>query len=303
MDRLTVGDATCIRIEEMIDTSFTAAGFFPAFDAEQLRPHMPWLAPQHYLVERGALVLSMHSWVVRTGRHTVLIDACIGNDKDRLPREHWHRMNTPFLQRLRAAGAAPEDVDYVMCTHLHADHVGWNTVLEDGRWVPTFPRARYLFSRIEYEHCLAHPDPSPIRRNAFADSVLPIVEAGRAEMIEDGHAVDGTLTVELAPGHTPGNAQIRLASRGSEAVFAGDTIHHPFQVYHPDWSTVACFDPAASAASRRRLLELCCERGALLLPAHFAAPHGGQVRDAHDGFALRWLSDSDRQFTRAGGRR
>lgn len=290
MDRLTVGGAVLDRIEETIDTSFTAEGFFPAFDPEVLRPHLPWLAPRYYLAERGALVFSMHSWVVRTSRHTVLIDACIGNAKDRMPRVHWHRLNTPFLDRMRASGTSPEDIDYVMCTHMHADHVGWNTVLEDGRWVPTFPKARYLFSRIEYEHWTAHPDPSPIRRNALNDSVLPIVEAGRADMIEDGHEVDGTFHVELAPGHTPGNVHIRLASKGSEAVFAGDVVHHPIQVYRPDWSTVACIDPAASAASRRRLLETCCERGALLLPAHFPAPHGGHVRDTGRGFELRWLA-------------
>ena len=289
MDRLTIGDATVVRVEEMVDTTFTAKGFFPDFDPEALRPHMPWLAPRYYIPDRDALVFSMHSWVVKTGRHTVIIDTCIGNDKDRMPRAHWHRMRSPFLERLRASGTAPEDVDYVMCTHLHPDHVGWNTVLADGRWVPTFPKARYLFARIEYEHWLAHPDQNPIRRNAFNDSVLPVVEAGRAQMIEDGHEVDGTFSVVLAPGHTPGTAYIRLASRGSEAIFAGDAIHHPMQVYRVDWSTVACVDPVAAAASRRRLLETCCERGTLLLPAHFAAPHGGHVRDGHGTFELRWL--------------
>lgn len=289
MDRLTVGAATLYRVEETVDTSFTGRGFFPAFDPEVLRPHLDWLVPRYYIAERDALVFSMHSWVVKTGRHTVVIDTCIGNDKDRLPREHWHRLRTPFLDRLRASGTAPEDVDYVMCTHMHADHVGWNTRLLDGRWVPTFPKARYLFSRVEYEHWMAHPDPNPIRRNAIHDSVLPIVEAGRADMIEDGHEVDGTFTVELAPGHTPGNIHIRLASRGAEAMFGGDVIHHPIQVYRPDWSTVACLDPAASAGSRRRLLETCAERGALLLPAHFPAPHGARVQAVGSGFALRWL--------------
>jgi glyoxylase-like metal-dependent hydrolase (beta-lactamase superfamily II) len=293
MDRISVGEAALLRIEEIVDTSFTASGFFPDFDPEALGPHLARLVPGHYLPETGALVLSMHSWVVRTGRHTVLVDACIGNDKDRLPRAHWHRQQRPFLQRLRAAGVAPEDVDSVMCTHMHPDHVGWNTVLADGRWVPTFPRARYLFSRIEYEHWLAHPDPNPLRRQAFQDSVLPVVEAGRADMIETGHEVDGALTVEAAPGHTPGNVQIRLVSRGAEAVFAGDVIHHPIQVDRPEWSTVACFDPAASAVARRRLLERCAERGALLLPAHFAAPHGGRIRDAGGRFELRWLPAAD----------
>jgi glyoxylase-like metal-dependent hydrolase (beta-lactamase superfamily II) len=291
MDRLMIGDATLLRVEEMVDTSFTARGFFPAFDPEVLRPHLSWLAPRYYVPGRDALVFSMHAWVVRTGRHTVLIDTCVGNDKDRLPREHWHRLRTPFLERLGAAGVAPEDVDYVLCTHLHPDHVGWNTRLENGRWVPTFPRARYLFARVEYEHWRAHPDPNPIRRNAFQDSVLPVVEAGRAEMIEDGHQVDGAFRVELAPGHTPGTVWIRLASRGAEAIFAGDIVHHPIQVYRPDWSTVACLDPAASAASRRRLLEACAARGAWLVPAHFPAPFRAGVVAAAGGFALRWPAD------------
>jgi glyoxylase-like metal-dependent hydrolase (beta-lactamase superfamily II) len=290
MDRLTVGDASVVRIEEMIDTSFTAKGFFPAFDPEALRPHLSWLVPRYYVPDRDALVFSMHSWVVKTGRHTVLIDTCIGNDKDRLPREHWHRLKTPFLDRLRASGTAPEDVDYVMCTHLHADHIGWNTVLRDGRWVPTFPKARYLFARAEYEHWRDNPDPNRIRRNGFLDSVLPIVEAGRADMIEDGHEVDGAFTVQLAPGHTPGNAHIRLRSKGAEAVFAGDSVHHPLQVYEVHWSTVACVDQAAAATSRLRLLQACAERGSLLLPAHFASPHAAYVDEAGGQFALRWLA-------------
>jgi glyoxylase-like metal-dependent hydrolase (beta-lactamase superfamily II) len=290
MDRLTIGEATVVRVEEMVDTSFTAAGFFLNFDPAALQPHLDWLAPRYYIPERDALVFSMHAWVVKTGRHTVLIDTCIGNDKDRMPRTHWHQMKTPFLERLRATGTAPEEIDYVMCTHLHADHVGWNTMLRDGRWVPTFPKARYLFARVEYEHWLKNPDPSPIRRNAFHDSVLPVVEAGRVDLIEDGHEVDGAFTVQLAPGHTPGNAAIRLASKGTEALFVGDSVHHPLQVYHVDWSTHVCTDPAAAATSRRRLLERCAERGSLLLPAHFPAPHGAHVRDVGGGFDLRWLA-------------
>lgn len=290
MDRLTIGDATAVRIEEMVDTSFTAAAFFRDFDPALLEPHLPWLAPRYYIPERDALVFSMHAWVVKTGRHTVLIDSCIGNDKDRMPRAHWHRLKTPFLERLRAAGTAPEDIDYVMCTHLHADHVGWNTMLRDGRWVPTFPRARYLFARVEYEHWSKNPDPNPIRRNAFNDSVLPVVEAGRADLVEDGHDVDGAFTVELAPGHTPGNAAIRLTSKGTEALFVGDSVHHPMQVYQVGWSTHVCTDPAAAAASRRRLLERCAERGSLLLPAHFPAPHGAHVHSAGAAFELRWLA-------------
>ncbi len=288
-DTLTVGDATLARIDEFVDTSFTATNFFRPFEPERLKPHMGWLAPRYYVPERDALVFSMHAWVVKTGRHTVLIDTCVGNDKERMPRAHWHHLKTPFLDRLRAAGAPPESIDYVMCTHMHGDHVGWNTMLKDGRWVPTFPNARYLFARVEYEYWAKNPEPTnQIRRNSFLDSVQPIVDAGRAVMIEDGHEVDGALTVELAPGHTPGNVFIRLASRGKEAVFAGDSVHHPMQAYEVGWSTSACTDPATAAVSRRRLLETCVSRGAMLVPAHFPAPFGAYVEAKGENFALRW---------------
>jgi glyoxylase-like metal-dependent hydrolase (beta-lactamase superfamily II) len=294
MNHLRVGDAELFRIEEMIDTSFVATDFIPSFDEAALAPHMDWLAPNHYNPATGGLSLSMHAWVVRTGRHTVLIDTCVGNDKDRMPRAHWHQMDTPFLDRLRATGVAPEDIDYVMCTHLHPDHVGWNTKLEDGRWVPTFPNAKYLFGEVEYEHWLANPSDSSVRQNAINDSVLPIVEAGRAEMIRDGHDVDGSFTVEASPGHTPGHHDFRLVSDGKDAQFTGDAIHHPVQIYNVDWSTSACSDPLLAAKSRRRILEKCCERNSLLLPAHFLTPSCGHVVDAGGGeFGFDWGQGDD----------
>jgi glyoxylase-like metal-dependent hydrolase (beta-lactamase superfamily II) len=206
--------------------------------------------PHHYHPSTSALVLSMHSWIVNTEHHTLLIDACIGNDKERLPRAHWHRRQGDFLQRMAALGFQPQDIDLVMCTHMHADHVGWNTVLKDGRWVPTFPNAQYLFSQREYEHASTFQHPNPIMRQAFNDSVLPVVESGQALMIQDGHEVDDMFTVQLAPGHTPGNAMLHLHTPSQEAVFVGDVIHHPLQVYHPELSTMACLDPQASRESR-----------------------------------------------------
>ena len=283
------GSAKIFRVEESIDTSFQAASFFPQFALEQLAALPPWLVPQHVQPDSGALVLSMHSWVVKTDRHTILIDACIGNDKDRLPRAHWHQRRGDFLQRLGKLGIQPDDIDFVMCTHMHADHVGWNTVLRDGRWVPTFPRAQYLFSKVEYEHASTFEHPNPIMRRAFNDSVLPVIESGQALMIDDGHEVDDLFTVQLAPGHTPGNAMLRLQTPSREALFVGDVIHHPIQVYRPELSTVACLDPEASRQSRLRMLHHCCEHHALMLPAHFAAPHGGYIEASASGFELSWL--------------
>ncbi|MBT6275180.1 MAG: MBL fold metallo-hydrolase [Chromatiales bacterium] len=289
MSTIAVGKHRLDRVHEMVDTSFAAASFLPDLDPEVMASHMDWLAPTHYFPDTGHIVLSMHSWLVRTDKHTVLIDACVGNGKDRMPRAHWHNLDTPYLQRLADAGVAPEEIDFVMCTHMHGDHVGWNTVQKDGRWVPTFPNARYIFGAIEYDYWLNNPDPSPIRRNAFNDSVLPVVESGQAVMVDDGYELDDALSVVLAPGHTPGNATIRLKDGDDVAMFAGDAIHHPIQIWRPDWSTSACTDPVQSRASRFRLLETCCEHNALLVPAHFAPPHAGHVREEGDGFRFEWL--------------
>ena len=286
------GSAHILRVEESIDTSFKAATFFPQLSPAQRDALSAGMAPQHYHPDSDALVLSMHSWVVKTDRHTILIDACIGNDKDRMPRAHWHHRRGDFLQRLARLGFQPEDIDLVMCTHMHADHVGWNTVLRDGRWIPTFPRAQYLFTKTEYEHAATFEHPNPIMRQAFNDSVLPVIESGQALMIDDGHEVDDMFTVQLAPGHTPGNAMLKLQTPSRQALFVGDVIHHPIQVYHPELSSVACLDPEASRQSRLRMLEHCCEHHALMLPAHFAAPHGGHIEAHARGFALRWLDES-----------
>ena len=292
MNGLQVGRHRVDRIEETFDLSFTPEEFFLGFDPEVFAANMGWLAPTHYRPDLGTLVLSLHSWLVRTDRHTVLIDACIGNGKDRMPRAHWHELNTLYLDRMRAAGVAPEEVDFVMCTHLHGDHVGWNTGLENGHWVPTFPNARYLFGRTEYDYWLNNPDPSPVRRNAFNDSVLPIIEQDRAVLVDDGYQVDDSFTVELAPGHTPGNAAIRLHDGDDQALFAGDSIHHPIQVQRAEWSTIACSDPEQSSQSRVKLLESCCEHRTLLLPAHFATPHGGRVHRDGASYRLEWLASN-----------
>jgi glyoxylase-like metal-dependent hydrolase (beta-lactamase superfamily II) len=286
---IDLGSAQIYRIEESIDVSFTARSFFPRFDPDSITNLPPWLVPDHYHPESDALVLSMHSWVVKTEKHTILVDACVGNDKDRLPRAHWHRRQGDFLERLRVIGFQPQDFDMVMCTHMHADHVGWNTVLRDGRWVPTFPHAKYLFSRHEYEHASTFENTNPIMRKAFDDSILPVVTSGQALMIEDGYQVDDLFTVQLAPGHTPGNAMLKLQTPKQEALFVGDVIHHPIQVYQPELSTVACYDPELSYQSRLRMLNHCCEQHTLMLPAHFAAPHGGYIEERSNGLKLRWL--------------
>ena len=179
----------------------------------------------------------VHSYVVRTPHHNIVVDTCVGNDKHRPGLAEFNRMQTPWLDNLRATGISPEQVDFVMCTHLHSDHVGWNTRLHDGRWVPTFPNARYVFARREYE-CRerANAADDPNAATAFQDSILPVVVSGQALLVESDFALDDHVYLEPAEGHTPGNVVIHLRSRGSAGVLSGDVLHHPIQVMYPEWS-------------------------------------------------------------------
>ena len=199
----------------------------------------------------------------------------------------FHMRDNPYLARLREAGASPDDVDYVFCTHLHSDHVGWNTRLDNGRWVPTFPNAKYLFSKADVEAF----DP---RRGAqggagaddhtFFDSVLPVMEAGLAEIVEGEHEVGDGMTIIPAPGHSPGHCYLRVEDGQDSGLFTGDSMHHPLQIAAPDVNSFACVDAEAARASRRKILEECCDHNRLLIPGHFAAPHNGRVSRKGQGF-------------------
>ncbi len=290
MDEITIGAATVTRIEESYAPNFDAGTFFADWRPEVVAEH-PWLVPDHYDPASGLLRLSVHSWLVRVGGRNVLLDACVGNEKSRPLRPFWDRLRTPYLERLAAAGAPPERIDLVLCTHLHMDHVGWFTRLADGRWTPTFPNARYVWSRADWDHYRAlddDPATGPVNQGSFRDSVRPVVEAGLADMVTGAHDIDEHLRLEPAPGHTPGTVAITLASRGASAVFCGDILHHAVQVHHPDWNSFACADAAAARASRRRVLERCAGTGALLMPAHFGAPFVCHVAARGAGFAPRF---------------
>ncbi len=274
----TIGDATVTRVEEQVGfASLPPEKFLDGFDRGLLARHLDWLVPHHYSPEHDRLITSIHSWLIRTGRHTILLDSCAGNHKSRPGYARFHQLEIPFLQRLRAAGVQPEEIDIVLCTHLHADHVGWNTRLVDGRWMPTFPNARYLFSRIENE--IGDPRRNPaadadlLRGSAYRDSVLPVIEAGRAVLIDGDHAIDDSLTIVPAPGHTPGHVALWLANADGRAMFCGDAIHHALQLHAPHWNSTFCALPDVARTTRRRILESCAEHGAPLFPGHFGAPH------------------------------
>jgi glyoxylase-like metal-dependent hydrolase (beta-lactamase superfamily II) len=286
-----IGNATIEKVEEICGSGFKPARMFPKFDQEAFDAQKGWMLPEHVEPGSDRLVGSVHTWVLKTGRHTILIDTCLGNHKQR-QNAGWNNLDTPFLERLRACGCSPESVDLVMCTHLHVDHVGWNTKLENGRWVPTFPNAKYVFSREDYEHYRkadADPEKGPANLGSFRDSVLPVVEAGLAQIVAGAADLDEYLKIEPAPGHTPGTIAIKFESKGERAIFCGDIIHHALQVHRPHWNSFACLDGASARTSRRRVLEHCAG-GALLMPAHFGAPFACHVESRGEGFEPRFAS-------------
>jgi glyoxylase-like metal-dependent hydrolase (beta-lactamase superfamily II) len=284
-----VGDVTVTRVEEQCGAGFAPDYLFPEWDPAALEEHRHWMVPGCYNEAQGRFIASIHTWVLRTRHHTILIDSCTGNDKERPQFARFHRLNLPFLERLRAAGVTPESVDYVLCTHLHIDHCGWNTRLENGRWVPTFPKARYVFSRAEQERWAGPAGREGFNAGVYDDSVLPIVEAGQAEVIDGrGEVVDGLL-IEPTPGHSVGHIAIQLSSRGEEGLFSGDVMHQPIQVYRPAWNSRFCELPEEARRSRRRVLEHCAERRATMFPGHFAGSFAGHVQRRGEQFTWAFV--------------
>jgi glyoxylase-like metal-dependent hydrolase (beta-lactamase superfamily II) len=294
MTTAIVGAAKLTRIEEIYDFFFEAKNFFADWRPELVAEHMGWMVPHHYDPATGRIKISIHSWLVEIGGRKILIDTCVGNHKSRKARPFWDNMNTPWLERLAAVGAKPEEIDMVMCTHLHVDHVGWNTRLDNGRWVPTFPNAKYIFGKTDYDYFNAierDPKTTPAIHGAFADSVIPIVEAGLCRMVDGAQQIEENIAIEPSPGHTPGHFVVKLDSQSKAAYFAGDVIHHAIQVYYPHWNSFACLDQPTAARSRRTLLENCAGSGALLAPQHFGAPHLCQIDHKGDGFVPRFVCD------------
>ena len=287
----TLGGIEWQRIVESEEPDFDVFFLLPDADEESLVPHRGWMEPRFLDPASNRLVMAMQSYLLRTRHHTVLVDACVGNDKERRFHAPWaHRRSTRWLDNLAAAGLAPENIDFVMCTHLHADHVGWNTRLSGGRWVPTFPNARYVFARTEYEHWIAlNEGGKKYSDGCIDDSVLPVVEAGQAEIVADDHRFDEAIRFVPTPGHTPGHVAIELASRGARGVLSGDICHTPLQCREPGWSAVGCSDRARSAATRRAFLERHCDTGTLVMTAHFPSPSVGFVRARGDAFD--WVYD------------
>lgn len=242
--------------------------------------------PRFSDVEQGRLRIAFQSFVLRTPQGTLLVDTCVGNDKQREMIPEWHLQDFPYLERLQKAGLAPADIDYVCCTHLHGDHVGWNTRLENGRWVPTFSNASYLFAdtEIAYWEQLHAAEPDNMYRQVWDDSVLPVLLSGQAQRVDSEAEILTGVRLRPAPGHTPGNVVIELNDGKARTIMAGDVIHHPAQIERPEWASMFDEDPDRARLTRRSLLEELVDTDTIMLPAHFAAPSAVRIVSDAGGF-------------------
>jgi len=280
----TCGTCYITAVEESRGPFRTPDAMFADATPEMVARHLHWMAPDYMDADTQMLLFSFRSFLIRTERLTILVDACVGNHKDRPGRPQWHQQTWPWMANLNAAGVTAEEIDIVMCTHLHIDHVGWNTQLVDGRWVPTFPNARYVFSEKEYRHWESMLGATEVGDNVFNDSVLPVVEVGRADLVRDDHEIDHGIVLEPTPGHTPGHVALNLTRGDDTALFTGDLFHHPLQVYEPDLSSVVCTDGDLSRISRYDFLNKYANTGAVLYPAHFTGACAGEIHSDGDGF-------------------
>jgi glyoxylase-like metal-dependent hydrolase (beta-lactamase superfamily II) len=270
-----IGDVKVTRVVELeIPVPYSEEQPFLREATPDAIKRISWLAP-HFVTPDGAMILSIHALAVDAPGIRLVVDTCIGNDRPRSLLQ-GQALQTAFLDHMTEAGFGREAVDAVVCTHLHVDHVGWNTMLVDGKWTPTFPRARYLIGRKEFEHwnAVEHEETQQI----LDDSVRPIFEAGLAEMVEMDHRISPEIRLTPTTGHTPGHVSIVIESKGETAVITGDMVHHPCQIANPDWAPDFDSDKAASTATRRNKFAEWADKPVLVIGTHFAAPTAGHLK-------------------------
>ena len=273
-----------IKITRVVEMQVTGGSRFilPQAIPETILP-MQWLQP-HFADEQGKLIMSIHALVIETADRKMIVDTCIGNDKKR-NIANWSNLQLPFLEDLQKAGYDRFEIDTVMCTHLHVDHVGWNTMLMDSEWIPTFPNAEYLMGKKEYEYW-HNAEPDQLNEGLLEDSVKPVFDAGLVKLVPMDFEVCEGIYFEATPGHTPGHVSIHIESQGQHALITGDSFHHPCQIEKVQWSSSADYDQIASKQTRESLLTKYGDSNVLIIGTHFATPTAGYLRKKGSTYVL-----------------
>jgi glyoxylase-like metal-dependent hydrolase (beta-lactamase superfamily II) len=281
---IKIGNITIHPIIEQEGPFFEILKFFPALTKEVLDENRGWMQPR-FLSAKDELMLCIQSYLVVTPQHKILIDTCVGNDKPRPARPFWHMMKSDrFEKSLAATGHGVGDIDFVMCTHLHVDHVGWNTRLENGRWIPTFPKARYVFADRELEFWTKRHKDDPAACPWVTDSVLPIVAANRVDIVKSAFDFNDLVTLIPTPGHTIDHYSVKVGKTGADAIITGDMIHSPLQARYPEYGMMSDYDSPQAGRSRRELFGRFCDTSTLMCTAHFPSPSTGRFVRWRDSF-------------------
>ncbi|MBV9247772.1 MAG: MBL fold metallo-hydrolase [Acetobacteraceae bacterium] len=272
-------------ITNLVELEVTGGSRFllPQATPDVIKP-ITWLQP-HFADENGRLRMSIQTFIVEASARRIIVDTCLGNDKGNRRIPHWNNRQGPFLADLANAGFPRESIDTVLCTHLHVDHVGWHTMKQNGRWMPTFPNARYLMGRQEYEHWRTNTAREDMQF-VLADSVTPILDAGLATLVETNHQITEEISLVPTLGHTPGHVSVKITSGGEEALITGDFMHHPCQIAHPEWATTADSDPEQGIRTRRNMFEHLAGAPVLVIGTHFAGATAGRIIRDGDSYRL-----------------
>ena len=275
------GDVIITRFVEM-EITVPLVGVLPDAQPSALSRHESWLKP-YFLDDQGQCLLSFAAFVVESSGKRILVDTCLGEHAN--PFGALGPLSTDLLTSMSNAGFPKESLDFVVCTHLHFDHVGWNTIKSGNKWVPTFYNARYLFSAKEYEHWLGEPANHLI--SSFDNAVKPVVEAGLADLVEMNHQINDEVWLEPTQGHSPGHMSVRIESKGKQAMIAGDIAHHPVQLAEPDWSLPMDYDTKQAAATRRRIVAEHADSSLWIIGPHYAAPSAGRLISVNGSIQFR----------------
>jgi glyoxylase-like metal-dependent hydrolase (beta-lactamase superfamily II) len=284
--RWRVGEVEVFSIPEVVSFNDDINVLLPNATPELVLKY-PWLQP-NYATPEGRMIINFQGFVVKAGGRNIIVDTCIGADRQR-EYDVFCNLKSDYMEDLKSIGVTPDNVDTVLCTHLHFDHVGWNAQRLNDRWVPTFPKARYLFGRIEYEHWMGL-----YRTKGYHDllhveeCVMPIIEAGLVDLIEMEHRINEEISLEPTPGHTPGHVSVRIRSRGEQAIITGDMLHTPLQIAVPDWIGNFDMDRALAAQQRARFVKASADKPLLVIGSHFPQPTAGHI--VSDGDSWRFTA-------------